>query len=170
MEEFDDRLPERDFDNFQFVQFNKIRADAKNLCRGRSGEEAERFVEAQFALHALMEIPDQFKFIMENDLLDRVVPSDVAAMIAQRAQALHPCPVPEGGPAAQDPAPQPSRSRAGSGIREDGVARFNPGAVGGSVGGGSGGRSEVDLDEINSRPLPPEAPPSYRASSHHPVG
>ena len=44
MEEFDDKIPERKFDNFQFVNFHEVMANAKNPC-------------AAFALSALMEIP-----------------------------------------------------------------------------------------------------------------
>ena len=51
MEEFDDHLPGRRFDNFQFVDFHAIR-EARN-----SG--------AAFALSALMEIPAQYKMIGE---------------------------------------------------------------------------------------------------------
>jgi len=57
MEEFDDRITTRVFDNFQFVNFSRVTHRAKNP-------------ETQFALHALMEIPDQFKAIQELDLLD----------------------------------------------------------------------------------------------------
>lgn len=51
METFDDLLPERKFDNFQFVDYNKaLHWNKKNT-------------EACLALHVLMEIPDQFKAI-----------------------------------------------------------------------------------------------------------
>jgi len=56
MEEFDDGLPQRDFDNFQFVQFYDIlkRYDGSPFA---------------FAVSALQEIPDQFKEIKRLNLL-----------------------------------------------------------------------------------------------------
>jgi hypothetical protein len=53
MEKFDDELPARAFDNFQFVPFNSIMASV------RPGKNAD----ATFATAALMEIPDQYKLI-----------------------------------------------------------------------------------------------------------
>ena len=53
MNEFDDRLPDREFDNFNFVTFSEIRKE---------------FSAAAFALAALMEIPEQFRYIKANML------------------------------------------------------------------------------------------------------
>ncbi|KAA8542205.1 hypothetical protein F0562_023357 [Nyssa sinensis] len=59
MREFDDNIPARAFDNFQFVNFTDIMS--KNLDRSRK--------EAAFALSALMEIPSQYKATLELELL-----------------------------------------------------------------------------------------------------
>ncbi|POM58324.1 Hypothetical protein PHPALM_37044 [Phytophthora palmivora] len=57
MEEFDDQLPARRFDNFQFVEYNKVlKRNMKNP-------------EAGFAMQALMEIPDQYQTIRKLGLL-----------------------------------------------------------------------------------------------------
>jgi len=65
MECYDDELPARKFDNFQFVDFQKVR------WGGRKGAaDTAEAMEARFALHALMEIPDQYLFIKRAGLLD----------------------------------------------------------------------------------------------------
>jgi len=56
MEEFDDGIPKRRFDNFQFVNFYKTLLRAENR-------------EVDFAVAALMEIPDQFRLICKLKLL-----------------------------------------------------------------------------------------------------
>jgi E3 ubiquitin-protein ligase RGLG len=59
MNEFDDELPERNFDNFQFVEFNKsYKGNTKN----------EKI--ANFCKDCLMEVPEQFKTIRKLGLLD----------------------------------------------------------------------------------------------------
>ncbi|KAK7293510.1 hypothetical protein RJT34_16377 [Clitoria ternatea] len=59
MKEFDDNIPSRAFDNFQFVNFTEIMS--KNIPLSRK--------EAAFALAALMEIPSQYKAAIELNLL-----------------------------------------------------------------------------------------------------
>ncbi|XP_004502384.1 E3 ubiquitin-protein ligase RGLG5-like [Cicer arietinum] len=59
MREFDDNIPSRSFDNFQFVNFTEIMS--KNVNPSRK--------ETEFALAALMEIPSQYKATIELGLL-----------------------------------------------------------------------------------------------------
>lgn len=59
MREFDDNIPARAFDNFQFVNFTDIMS--RSVDRSRK--------EAEFALSALMEIPSQYKATLELQLL-----------------------------------------------------------------------------------------------------
>ena len=63
MRQFDDNIPARAFDNFQFVNFTEIMS--KNVDPARK--------EAEFALSALMEIPSQYKATLELGLLGWVV-------------------------------------------------------------------------------------------------
>ena len=59
MEDFDNLLPKRKFDNFQFVNYHKVTAKSRKP-------------ELTFALHAMMEIPDQFKTIKAMGYLDKI--------------------------------------------------------------------------------------------------
>jgi E3 ubiquitin-protein ligase RGLG len=59
MKKYDDGLPERRFDNFQFVNYTGITENADNADPDRA-----------FALHALMEIPDQFRAIRDLGMLN----------------------------------------------------------------------------------------------------
>jgi hypothetical protein len=60
MEEFDDKLPERKFDNFQFVNFYRTMQNAR-----------VEHQETDFAIAALMEIPDQYSIIQKLGLLGK---------------------------------------------------------------------------------------------------
>ncbi|CAF0859657.1 unnamed protein product [Adineta ricciae] len=57
MNEFDDSLPARQFDNFQFVNYNSV-------------IQASNDADSDFALHALMEIPSQYAAIKRLGLLN----------------------------------------------------------------------------------------------------
>merc|ERR1719335_1132547 len=61
MEEFDDLLPQRRFDNFQFVDFASVFARYPKESR-----------DCAFAVHALMEIPEQFDYVKRHGLLGGV--------------------------------------------------------------------------------------------------
>ncbi|KVH88119.1 Copine [Cynara cardunculus var. scolymus] len=62
MRKFDDKIPTRGFDNFQFVNFTGI----------MSKDSSPPHKEAAFALAALMEIPIQYTAVTELGLLGRV--------------------------------------------------------------------------------------------------
>ena len=57
MHEYDELLPQRRFDNFQFVEYEDVIHNAK-------------YPDTSFALHALMEVPDQYKAIKEMGLIE----------------------------------------------------------------------------------------------------
>jgi len=57
MDDFDDNLPQRKFDNFQFVNFHK------EIGKGTPHDEAN------FALAALQEIPEQYHYIKTHGLI-----------------------------------------------------------------------------------------------------
>ncbi|XP_020107108.1 E3 ubiquitin-protein ligase RGLG2-like isoform X2 [Ananas comosus] len=61
MQEFDDNIPARSFDNFQFVNFTAIMS--KDVSQTRK--------ETEFAVSALMEVPSQYKATLELGILGR---------------------------------------------------------------------------------------------------
>lgn len=100
MREFDDNLPARSFDNFQFVNFTQIMQ--KNLPPLQK--------EAQFALAALMEIPLQFNATQELGILGKTtgsapftkpLPPPPGVMRAERG--MYPQPAPGYGGFSQSP-------------------------------------------------------------------
>ena len=62
---FDDRLPNRKFDNFQFVSFDSVQQEVRRENASMPAEE----LDARFALHALMEIPEQYDAILRLHLM-----------------------------------------------------------------------------------------------------
>ncbi|KAL4239577.1 hypothetical protein ACF0H5_000388 [Mactra antiquata] len=58
MKSFDDGLTKRKFDNLQFVNFYEVTKDADNK-------------EAAFALNALMEIPEQYRYLKQAGLIHK---------------------------------------------------------------------------------------------------
>ncbi|MES1910939.1 MAG: hypothetical protein MHM6MM_003457 [Cercozoa sp. M6MM] len=70
METFDDELPARRFDNFQFVNFHQVMQQAQRKHGKRSelslGERQKR----DFAVAALQELPDQYLAIRQLDLMN----------------------------------------------------------------------------------------------------
>ncbi|XP_044480596.1 E3 ubiquitin-protein ligase RGLG4-like isoform X1 [Mangifera indica] len=86
MRKFDDKIPAREFDNFQFVNFTAI------MSKQSSPSEKE----TAFALAALMEIPLQYRAAMEFGLLKRrtgrapkIVPRPPPVLYSRRAPLEH---------------------------------------------------------------------------------
>lgn len=117
MQAFDDLLPARAFDNFQFVPYADTlrRAQAAAAARGiRDTAAFLRCVEATFALHALMEIPEQYKAINRLRLMGpaaaaraRVGPVrrlDPPPLPATHSMSAMPVPMPPSAPPAAAPA------------------------------------------------------------------
>ncbi|KAM4070709.1 hypothetical protein ACB094_11G003800 [Castanea mollissima] len=90
MKSFDDKIPAREFDNFQFVNFTAI------MSKNESPSEKE----TAFALAALMEIPIQYQAARELGILGRAT---------GRARKIVPRPPPVPYSRPQMPTPQPSR-------------------------------------------------------------
>ncbi|XP_065616750.1 E3 ubiquitin-protein ligase RGLG4 [Quercus suber] len=89
MRNFDDKIPAREFDNFQFVNFTAI------MSKDVSPSEKE----TAFALAALMEIPIQYQAARELGILGRAT---------GRAKKIVPRPPPVPYSRPQMPTPQPS--------------------------------------------------------------
>eukprot|EP00753_Platysulcus_tardus_P005381 PLAT13238.1.p1 GENE.PLAT13238.1~~PLAT13238.1.p1 ORF type:complete len:428 (-),score=88.09 PLAT13238.1:24-1307(-) len=68
MREFDDRLPSRRFDNFQFVELNRVSSIASAAAR-----------DTEFARQALMEVPEQYNLLQRLKLKRSPRPSRGAA-------------------------------------------------------------------------------------------
>ena len=66
MEKLDDDMRGKTFDNFQFVNFTELWEATADM------ETEER--QAEFAVEALMEVPDQYSAIKEKGILDRHLP------------------------------------------------------------------------------------------------
>uniref|UniRef100_A0AC35TXN7 VWFA domain-containing protein n=1 Tax=Rhabditophanes sp. KR3021 TaxID=114890 RepID=A0AC35TXN7_9BILA len=59
MKVFDESLPKRPWDNFHFVEFHDIIQDKANNGEG----------ELSFAIHSLLEIPDQYNYVKNTNLI-----------------------------------------------------------------------------------------------------
>ncbi|KAG4182213.1 hypothetical protein ERO13_A09G030200v2 [Gossypium hirsutum] len=78
MKEFDDNIPARAFDNFQFVNSTEIMS--KNTSPSRK--------ETEFALAALMEIPSQYKATIELNILGEMFPREFHYLLLHTAHHL----------------------------------------------------------------------------------
>jgi len=61
MREFDDHLPQRKFDNFQFCHYEAVTSHL-----------VTRNPDACFAMNALMEIPDQYEAVVKLQLVSQL--------------------------------------------------------------------------------------------------
>lgn len=59
MNDLDEKLPSRKFDNFQFVDFHEIKSTARNP-------------QTAIAIEALSEIPEQYKAIRKLKLIENI--------------------------------------------------------------------------------------------------
>jgi E3 ubiquitin-protein ligase RGLG len=62
MQDYDDGLPKRQFDNFQFVDYNAVLTNARKSYQNQ---------EVAFTIAALMEIPQQYAAIKKLGLLGK---------------------------------------------------------------------------------------------------
>ncbi|GLI65260.1 hypothetical protein VaNZ11_008749 [Volvox africanus] len=156
MKDFDDALPERQFDNFQFVNFTDVMANS-------SGDVARR--EALFALRALMEIPEQYQMIQRlglmsknsivrtrapqrkpvNPVLDPPVPPSIMSGLGSGASVSKP-------PKTTTPTAAPSSAAAGSGIT--GGGKSGAPASADNLGVGLGGSTGIGTADDKKGPQP----------------
>lgn len=76
MNDFDDGLPERKFDNFQFVEFTKFQS-----MLDKATAPQKRVLQAAFAVCALQEVPAQFKAVRDLGMFNK---QEVAGSGAKR--------------------------------------------------------------------------------------
>ena len=88
MREFDDALPQRNFDNFQFVSMNQV----INASGGMGKQSSSSKMEAELALRALMEVPEQYQIIKRMGLLGRNFMSPMTREMAEVLRRKHDLP------------------------------------------------------------------------------
>jgi len=132
MREFDDRLPERAFDNFQFVDLVATLAEAAG---GAPAAEPARqaSIDAFFACRALQEVPAQFAAVR------RLVGRDLPPLAGAAVRTLEPPPTVPRPPAAAGAGAGAAAGGGGAGGAAAGGARAPAGgaAAGGAAAGGS---------------------------------
>ena len=100
MKEFDDRLPERAWDNFQFCPFDATLAIARaSVPAGSSPDVTKAAIDATFALHALMEVPDQLRAIAQLGLMSAEKSAAVRIPTVPTLEPPPPAAAPAGAPA-----------------------------------------------------------------------
>ncbi|KAG2428161.1 hypothetical protein HXX76_011841 [Chlamydomonas incerta] len=161
MKDFDDALPERSFDNFQFVNFSELMATTQ-------GDRTRR--EALFALRALMEIPEQYNAIQRMGILGGTAAAQLARSRTQRRRGNPPLdpPVPPHLMSGSTSGPSTSAA-AGAG----GPAAAYGGAAaayGGAAAAGPGGYPAAGPGPSAAGPYPPPRPPSASCSGTYGAG
>jgi E3 ubiquitin-protein ligase RGLG len=154
MEEFDDKLPERAFDNFQFVAVNDIFQKAQRRAPvGSTPDQVMAIMESTFALHALMECPEQYRAASNLGLLSKAA-ADRAQI--RRVQVFNPPVLPPQG--SQAYAPHGFAVQGGPGYSPGGSAMYGQGgsATYGPPMGGAGGYAPPP----GMAPVPTGPPPS----------
>lgn len=63
---FDESLPKRPWDNFHFVEYHKIVNSTGNTNNNQNDYDSKALA---FAIHSLLEIPDQYNYINKIGLI-----------------------------------------------------------------------------------------------------